>query len=305
MTTQEQKSTQIKELGIYVLVSFGLAWLLQISASRALLQGNAAAFSPLLAISMLCPLGAALVCRFLLGADTGIRWRPQFKGRLRWWAAAWFGPAVLTALGAGLYFLIFPARLDTSGTALLTAMGPEWTLEALQNELGLTPMSYLMITAAQALSFAPLLNMLFAVGEEAGWRGFMMPRLTAVLGVWKARIVGGIIWAVWHWPVILLAGYEYGVNCLGAPVLGLVVWCVVCIALGTLLDWLYEQSGSIWVPALAHGALNAIAALPTLLIYPEDSYYSVLGPMPVGIISILPALALAIWLTVRQLRQPK
>lgn len=117
--------------------------------------------------------------------------------------------------------------------------------------------------------------------------------------------MGGIIWAVWHWPVILLAGYEYGVNYLGAPVLGLLAWCVVCIALNTLLDWLYQKSGSIWVPSLAHGAFNAIAALPALLIYPEDTYYSVLGPMPVGIISILPALLLAVWVTVQQMREQK
>ena len=55
---------------------------------------------------------------------------------------------------------------------------------------------------------------------------------------------------------ILLAGYEYGVNYLGAPVLGPLVWCVVCIALNTLLDWLYQKSGSIWVPSLAHGAFK-------------------------------------------------
>lgn len=305
MTTQEQKTTRRKELGIFLLFSFGLAWLLQIAASKALLQGDAAMFSPLLSLSMLCPLAGALACKLMFQSSLGVGWRPAFKGKLRWWAAAWFGPALLTFLGAALYFLIFPARLDTSGTALLASMGPEWDLESLKQELGITPMSYLLTVALQAVSFAPLINMLFAVGEEAGWRGFMMPRLTEDLGLWQARVVGGIIWAVWHWPVILLAGYEYGVNYLGAPVLGLLVWCVVCIALNTLLDWLYQKSGSIWVPSLAHGAFNAIAALPALLIYPEDTYYSVLGPMPVGIISILPALLLAVWVTVQQMREQK
>ncbi len=59
------------------------------------------------------------------------------------------------------------------------------------------------------------------------------------------------------------------------------------------------------MPSLAHGAFNAIAALPALLIYPEDTYYSVLGPMPVGIISILPALLLAVCVTVQQMREQK
>lgn len=147
--------------------------------------------------------------------------------------------------------------------------------------------------------------MLFAVGEEAGWRGFMMPRLTEDLGLWQARVVGGIIWAVWHWPVILLAGYEYGVNYLGAPVLGLLVWCVVCIALNALLDWLYQKSGSIWVPSLAHGAFNAIAALPALLIYPEDILlFGDWGPCLWGHLDPS-ALLLAVWVTVQQMREQK
>ena len=93
---------------------------------------------------------------------------------------------------------------------------------------------------------------------------------------------------------MLLVGYEYGTNYLGAPLLGLVVWCVVCFALNTLLDWLYEKTGCIWVPAIAHGALNAVASMPVVLTDPaEASYYTVLGPMPIGLIGMLPVLAVA------------
>ena len=102
---------------------------------------------------------------------------------------------------------------------------------------------------------------------------------------------------------MLLVGYEYGTNYLGAPLLGLVVWCVVCFALNTLLDWLYEKTGCIWVPAIAHGAFNAIAALPQVLVTPADAYYNVLGPMPIGLIAALPMLAAAVWLTLREMKQ--
>ena len=97
--------------------------------------------------------------------------------------------------------------------------------------------------------------------------------------------------------------YEYGTNYLGAPLLGLVVWCVVCFALNTLLDILYEKTESIWVPAIAHGAFNAIAALPQVLVTPADAYYNVLGPMPIGLIAALPMLAAAVWLTLREMKQ--
>ena len=137
----------------------------------------------------------------------------------------------------------------------------------------------------------------------AGWRGYMMPRLKERFGLLNGRLLGGVVWGVWHWPLMLLVGYEYGTNYLGAPVLGLVVWCVVCFALNTLLDLLYEKTGCIWVPAIAHGAFNAIAALPQVLITPADAYYNVLGPMPIGLISVLPMLAVAVGLTLHQMKQ--
>ena len=131
----------------------------------------------------------------------------------------------------------------------------------------------------------------------------MMPHLKERLGLLNGRLLGGVIWGVWHWPIMLLTGYEYGTNYLGAPVLGLVVWCVVCFTLNTLLDWLYEKTGCIWVSAIAHGAFNAVAALFVVLTSPADAYYNVLGPMPIGLIGMLPMLALAVWLTLRQMKQ--
>ena len=129
------------------------------------------------------------------------------------------------------------------------------------------------------------------------------PYQTIRLGLLNGRLLGGVVWGVWHWPLMLLVGYEYGTNYLGAPLLGLVVWCVVCFALNTLLDILYEKTESIWVPAIAHGAFNAVAALPQVLVTPADAYYNVLGPMPIGLIAALPMLAAAVWLTLREMKQ--
>ena len=175
--------------------------------------------------------------------------------------------------------------------------------ETLRSQLGVSNLSYMLETGLFAITLAPPINMLFAVGEEAGWRGYMMPQLKERFGLLNGRLLGGVIWGVWHWPIMLLTGYEYGTNYLGAPALGLVVWCVVCFALNTLLDWLYEKTGCIWVSAIAHGAFNAVAALFTVLTYPADAYYNVLGPTPIGLIGMLPMLAAAVWLTLRQVKQ--
>lgn len=295
MTTKEKQG-----FGLYFLFAFGLAWLCQIYASLLLIRdGNAALYRLLLTVSMFGPLLAVLlVQKVFLRQPTGIGWKVQ--GKRRYWLAAWFGPAVFTVLAAVLYFAVFPHRLDLSGSWLATAYGGEMDAETLRRELGVSNLSYMLETGLFAVTLAPPINMLAAVGEEAGWRGYMMPHLKEQLGLLNGRLLGGVIWGVWHWPIMLLTGYEYGTNYLGAPVLGLVVWCVVCFALNTLLDWLYEKTGCIWVSAIAHGAFNAVAALFVVLTNPADSYYNVLGPMPIGLIGMLPMLALAVWLTLRK-----
>lgn len=295
MTTKEKQG-----FGLYFLLAFGLAWLCQIYASLLLIRdGNAALYRLLLTVSMFCPLLAVLlVQKVFLRQPTGIGWKVQ--GKRRYWLAAWFGPAVFTVLAAVLYFAVFPHRLDLSGSWLATAYGGEMDAETLRRELGVSNLSYMLETGLFAVTLAPPINMLAAVGEEAGWRGYMMPHLKEQLGLLNGRLLGGVIWGVWHWPIMLLTGYEYGTNYLGAPVLGLVVWCVVCFALNTLLDWLYEKTGCIWVSAIAHGAFNAVVALFVVLTNPADSYYNVLGPMPIGLIGMLPMLALAVWLTLRK-----
>lgn len=298
MSTKEKQS-----LALYFLLAFGLAWLCQVYGSLLLLRdGNAAVYRALLSVSMFCPLVAVLaVKRIVLHQPTGIGWK--VRGKRRYWLAAWFGPAVFTVLAALLYFAVFSSRLDLSGSWLVTAYGGEMDAETLRSQLGVSSLSYMLETGLFAITLAPPINMLFAVGEEAGWRGYMMPQLKERFGLLNGRLLGGVIWGVWHWPIMLLTGYEYGTNYLGAPVLGLVVWCVVCFALNTLLDWLYEKTGCIWVSAIAHGAFNAVAALFTVLTYPADAYYNVLGPTPIGLIGMLPMLAAAVWLTLRQVKQ--
>ena len=298
MSTKEKQS-----LALYFLLAFGLAWLCQVYGSLLLLRdGNAAVYRALLSVSMFCPLVAVLAAkRIVLHQPTGSGWK--VRGKRRYWLAAWFGPAVFTVLAALLYFAVFSSRLDLSGSWLVTAYGGEMDAETLRSQLGVSSLSYILETGLFAITLAPPINMLFAVGEEAGWRGYMMPQLKERFGLLNGRLLGGVIWGVWHWPIMLLTGYEYGTNYLGAPALGLVVWCVVCFALNTLLDWLYEKTGCIWVSAIAHGAFNAVAALFTVLTYPADAYYNVLGPTPIGLIGMLPMLAAAVWLTLRQVKQ--
>ena len=199
-----------------------------------------------------------------------------------------------------LYFLIFPGQLDLSGelyrAQLVGAVAEEAAAEAIAQleAQGLSLRLLLPIQALQALTYAPLINTFAALGEEVGWRGAMLPRLKRRFGKTGGRLLGGVIWGAWHWPVMILAGYEYGLRYWGAPVLGPIVFCLFTTALGILLDVCYEKTGSIWAPSLAHGAINAAAGIPLLFLRPEYADQMILGPCSMGLVAGLPLLALAL-----------
>lgn len=272
----------------YFVTAFGLAWVLM-GAGMALAPVSPLLYQGLVALAMFAPLLGVLVsCRGLGSAKTGIGWRPNLRGRLGCYALALWGPGLLTLAGAALYFLLYPDRLDPGMTVLAGQMG----LESV-------PLPMLLAQLALCVTVFPFVNMLFALGEEVGWRGWLTPQLQSRLGRRGGLVAAGVIWGVWHWPLILLAGYEYGIGYPGAPWTGLAAMCLFTTAVGILLSWLYEQTGSIWAPALAHGAVNAIAALPLYFLTDGGASGYLLGPTLAGVVSVLPALAVALDVLVR------
>jgi uncharacterized protein len=93
---------------------------------------------------------------------------------------------------------------------------------------------------------------LFTFGEEYGWRGYLLPRLLP-LGEIRASVLLGVIWGVWHLPLIL-AGLNYpGVNVWMA----IIVFTFVTVALSFTYTWFYvASSGSVLVAAVFHASTN-------------------------------------------------
>jgi len=100
-----------------------------------------------------------------------------------------------------------------------------------------------------------VLSLPMALGEELGWRGYLLPALLP-LGTWPALLVHGAVWGVWHAPVILL-GYNFGRPDLTGVGL-MTVWCVL---FGVILGRLRLASGSVWPAVVGHAALNSSTAL--------------------------------------------
>jgi membrane protease YdiL (CAAX protease family) len=105
-----------------------------------------------------------------------------------------------------------------------------------------------------------VVNAAFALGEELGWRGLLQTELKP-LGHVRSTITIGVIWGIWHAPVIL-QGHNYP----GHPLAGVLMMIGFTTAASFPLAWSREAAGTIVGPSVLHGVLNAVAALPLVFV---------------------------------------
>lgn len=123
----------------------------------------------------------------------------------------------------------------------------------------------LLIFAAQNLLLAPFLSLVFAFGEEYGWRCYLQSELLG-LGTMRGLLLVGIIWGLWHAPIIAM-GYNYP----DYPLLGILLMTVYTIVLAFFFGYAVLKSGSVWLAAYLHALNNAAVAFLTALIYQPDN----------------------------------
>jgi membrane protease YdiL (CAAX protease family) len=94
-----------------------------------------------------------------------------------------------------------------------------------------------------------------ALGEEIGWRGLLVPELLKVTSFRNTALISGVIWAAWHFPLIIFADY----NAAGTPVaFQLGCFATMVISSSFLYAWLRLRSASVWPAALLHAAHNLL-----------------------------------------------
>jgi CAAX protease family protein len=97
-----------------------------------------------------------------------------------------------------------------------------------------------------------LTSCLSALGEELGWRGFLVPQLAKVTSFPRVALISGGIWALWHYPLILFADY-HGVGPLWFSIAS---FTVLVLGISFLLAWMRLKSGSVWTGMLLHASHN-------------------------------------------------
>ena len=277
---------------LYIVLTFGISWSIWI-----ILRAIGVPFTIRVSIGMFGPAIAAVLVRLLRRegfADAGLRLIAKGRrGAGLMYLAAYLVVPLLIAAGIG--FVLLTGYQHWAFSDSLRVLGRVIT-DALQRQGQRLPPGYtadqlalisLITQTVLAFTLAIPINMIFTFGEEFGWRGYLLPRLAPLGGI-PAAIITGVVWGLWHAPVIVQDGYNYP----GYPWLGVGMMVVFTLALGMVFAWLRFRSGSVWPSTLAHAAFNAQAGFGFILL----SQGNPLLRAPIGLIGLVPMIAFAIWL---------
>ncbi len=270
-------------IAVYLVIAFGVAWL----CWAVPLGLGIPVWSPLFQLAMLpggfAPAIAAVVVRKWVTregfADAGLH---LHFGRWRYYALALILPYVVVAAIIAEASLTGLGRPDISLLRALRILVPSGTQLPAQLPVALR-LSMPIQFAIMAVIASPVLW-----GEEFGWRGYLQRRWFVQRPL-HAAVATGIVWGVWHFP-LLLRGYDYPES----SAWGLLVFPVDAVFLSIIFAWLYNSTGSIWAPSLAHAATNAIGISLTTLLFLGGSNLLFVGYL--GVLSWIPLGGLAAWI---------
>lgn len=127
-----------------------------------------------------------------------------------------------------------------------------------------------LLSIPTMLVLVPLFGWVSYFGEEYGWRYYLQERLCSLLGPRRGVIIVGVIWGLWHAPIIAM-GYNYP----GRPFLGMIAMVFFTVVIGIYFSYAVIRTGSIWSAVILHGITNTLA--PRFMTYvgqADDSVFS-------------------------------
>lgn len=197
------------ELATFLSLTFVLSafWWWRIVAAGGLEESGA------MVLALMWMPGVSAVVTFLVFRRTlrGLGWKLP---HLKWALLAYLLPVAYASLAYGAVWLGGLGGLDLGG-----GPDPLWKF----------------------LLFNGLIALLAATGEEIGWRGYLVPVLARSMPLGRVALVSGLIWAVWHMPLIVLADYNAGTSTGYA----LVCFTLMVLAISWPMAWLRLRSASL------------------------------------------------------------
>ena len=172
-------------------------------------------------------------------------------------------------------------------------------LESYRAQAGLPEGRVGTLAVVAAIAALAPLGIVATVGEELGWRGFLVPRLMALTSFTKTSLIVGIVWSLWHYPVIVAVVPHY------LPRLPLwyatACFTVSVVAISFVYTWLRLRSGSVFPAALLHAASNAFQGAFEAVTRHEAATSWFTYEYGLGFALAIPLLALPFWRSGREL----
>lgn len=242
----------IKGIAWFLCITFGITWTVE---GVLLVRGVSFERVPplflgyVLAGLMWAPaIGAVVTRKVILGESLRVPEARLHLGSLRPYGTVLILMPVMFTMVYVFTVVLGLGHLDLGLTTFLAQMSA--TTGRSMGPLPPAPVVIAGIVAGSVL-IAPFINSIFAFGEEYGWRGFLLPQLLP-LGRCPAHLIGGIIWGLWHAPLVLM-GFNYP----GHPWTGIVWMRVLTTLLGIVeSEWTLHHN-TILRASFIHGAFNS------------------------------------------------
>lgn len=264
-----------KVITLYLAITLGFSYL---SGLLELIDGSGKYYKILGIGFTFVPVIVAFLVKRITGEKAKYHLSLSVWKNLKYWLLSAFLPGILIAIGTIIYYLIFPN--EYSG---IFNYGSD-TLIVINHPL----LMALICIIISALLF-PI--QLLELGEEIGWRGYLLGFQVEKYGKRKGTIINGFEWGLAHLPLIYF-GFNYSLDNFGAPYTNMLMMIIVCIVFGIILSYVTIKTKNVMYAAIIHGVINVIGELP---VYFSKSLSSgLLGPNPSGLISLLPMLILSI-----------
>jgi len=169
-------------------------------------------------------------------------------GRSRY---AWLGYLIPIAYALPVYLFVWLTGFGGINSEFISKSAADFGLSDLPRPLAFAV--FLLLTATLGMVGKGSR----ALGEEIGWRGFLVPELSKVVGFPMIGLISGMMWSVYHYPVLLFSDYNAGTEAW----FGLTCFTVGVIAESFILAWLVLRAQSLWPAAILHASHNLFIQL--------------------------------------------
>lgn len=179
----------------------------------------------------------------------------------RWFLVAWLLPPIIVFASVGISLLLPGVEYSPGMEGLLERFESVLTAEQLQQMKNqVFGLHSIWIGLLLGLIAGITINAVAGFGEELGWRGFLQ-REFGYMGFWKSSAVIGVIWGIWHAPVIL-QGHNYPTH----PVIGVIMMTILCVLFAPIFSYVRFKANSVIAAAILHGTFNATAGLSLMVV---------------------------------------